>query len=143
VARPDLWWVWRSMKQRCHNPRNNGYPGYGGRGIRVCDRWRHSFSKFADDVGPRPSKDHQLERINNDGDYAPGNCVWATRTRQSRNRRTTKFLTWNGVTKSVPDWAEEIGIRQDTLYQRLASGWSTERALQTPLMVQPKRKRAA
>lgn len=79
--------LWRAIIQRCHNPRNTEYRNYGGRGIRVCDEWRNSFERFFADVGPKPSPELTFDRINNDGNYEPGNVRWATRTEQMRNTR--------------------------------------------------------
>lgn len=82
------WWAWCAMRQRCYNPRNKGYPYYGARGIRVCDRWLESFENFYADMGPRPSPEHSIDRFpNNDGDYKTGNCRWATKSEQAYNRR--------------------------------------------------------
>ncbi len=81
--------VWCMMKQRCGNPRNAKYARYGGRGIRVCERWASSFEDFIADMGPRPSGEHSIDRVDNDGNYEPGNCRWATRTEQGHNRHTS------------------------------------------------------
>lgn len=91
-----LYSTWRGMIRRCHDPRTSAFDGYGGRGIRVCDRWRHSFETFLSDVGPRPSPKHSIDRFpDNDGNYEPGNVRWATPKEQSNNRRTVgRLSTW-------------------------------------------------
>lgn len=85
-------WAWAGMLGRCYNIKNKDYANYGGRGITVCDRWRHSYVAFLDDVGRKPSNKHSLDRIDNNGSYSPTNCRWATRTVQSRNRRTARAM---------------------------------------------------
>lgn len=118
------------MKSRCYNPKNIRYANYGARGIKVCDEWIHSFSTFLSDVGKRPSPNHSIDRINNDGDYELGNIRWATRKEQALNRSSNRFLTYEGKTKHLGIWAEELGIKRTTLTQRLnAYGWSIEKAL--------------
>lgn len=85
--------TWQAMKHRCLNPNTRSYPDYGARGIRVAPVWAASFARFLADVGPRPTLAHRLDRIDNDGNYEPGNCQWATITQQNRNRRTARKLT--------------------------------------------------
>lgn len=84
---------WAGMKQRCLNPRNSNYPYYGGRGVSICETWKKSFSAFLADMGPRPSENHSLDRIDNNGDYCPNNCRWATKAEQSNNTRKVNELT--------------------------------------------------
>ena len=78
---------WCSMKKRCYNPNISDFKNYGGRGIKVCDRWRDSFDNFYEDMGPKPTPDHQIDRIDNDGNYEPGNCRWTTRSENQHNKR--------------------------------------------------------
>src|SRR5439155_22259912 len=102
-------------------------PRYGGRGIRVCDRWR-SFDSFLRDVGFRPAPEMSLERLDNDGDYGPGNCAWASSKVQARNRRSTRRIA--GV--SLGELAEQSGIGYPTLQSRLDRGWPVDRATTVP-----------
>jgi hypothetical protein len=115
--------IWLSMKQRCYNPKNHNYPNYGGRGIVMCDAW-HDFAVFRHDVGPRPSPDHSLDRINNFVGYEPGNVRWATSKQQTRNMRKTCFLTVNGERRSISEWAERTGLRRATIYRRIKAKWA-------------------
>lgn len=125
--------VWDGMKDRCYKPNTVGYEHYGGRGIKVCDRWRESFQAFYEDMGPRPSPEHQLDRIDNDGNYEPGNCRWATRGEQRRNRKDTRMLTFRGETMCLTDWAKRFGMSKGVLRDRIARGMSVEEALMTPV----------
>ena len=123
--------VWCLMKQRCLNPNNKSYPNYGGRGIQVCDRWLE-FANFYEDMG-KPSDGMTLERIDNNGNYDPTNCKWATRKEQSNNQQHTRLIEFNGETYSVSEWARKLGLSQATLNSRLNRyGWSISRALTTP-----------
>ena len=109
MARHELYDVWCSMVQRCHNPECEAFPGYGGRGITVCLEWRLSVAKFIEDMGPRP-KGTEIERIDNNKGYYPGNCRWATRIEQCNNKRNNRVITWKGKTQSASQWAKELGI---------------------------------
>lgn len=122
---------WLSMKQRCLNPRDTNYAKYGGRGVKVCDRWRESFETFLADMGEMPDG-CTLDRKDTNGDYEPDNCQWANRKAQTRNRRNTKRLTVNGETKTLGEWADLTGMNYHTLSYRLRRGWSPEQALTTP-----------
>lgn len=121
--------IWQHIRGRTENPNNPSYERYGGRGIKVCSRWRHSFVNFLADMGECPSNEHSIDRIDNDGHYIPGNCQWATRSVQQRNKRTTKLYTYNGKTQCASDWADEFGLPLEVIRNRLSSGWSIERAL--------------
>jgi hypothetical protein len=125
--------IWNLMIQRCTNPGNGNYHYYGGRGIRVCDRWRESFGDFLADIGRAPSPGHTIDRIDNDGDYEPGNCRWATQSQQARNTRANHFVTHRGRTQTVIEWCEETGIKKNCLLTRLRRGWSAEKALTAPV----------
>lgn len=119
--------IWCCMKARCHNKHDSGYHNYGGRGITVCGRWKDSFVNFYNDMGPKP-KGMSLDRINNDGNYEPGNCRWATIREQANNTRVNRFVTVGEVTKTVAEWARLLGINYHTLYSRLyVSGWDASK----------------
>lgn len=121
---------WQSMRSRCCDPKNDRFKDYGGRGIRVCDRWQ-KFEAFLADMGPRP-RGTSLERLENDGHYEPVNCVWATRIEQARNTRRCRVLAFRGESLPVAAWAERLGIHQATIGARLKRGWSVDGALSTP-----------
>lgn len=126
--------AWKAMQQRCCNSNLPGYKNYGGRGISVCTRWSKSFEHFLEDMGKRPSKKHSVDRINNDANYEPSNCRWATGLEQANNRRKrpdTRMLEAFGQCKSIRAWALEKGIPYNTLFIRISRGWEIERALTT------------
>jgi len=127
--------IWKGMKKRCYHPRARGYHNYGGRGVKVYERWLHSFKAFFEDMGSRPSPEHQIDRIDGDGDYEPGNCRWVTRGEQNRNRKDNRFLEFRGERLCLADWAKRFGIRKGTLHDRLARGLSVEEALTIPVRV--------
>lgn len=119
---------WTDMKTRCLNPNSTSYSGYGGRGISICDRWADSFEAFLSDMGPKPTPDHSIDRIDNDGNYEPANCRWATRIEQARNRRNFREtagvieIEINGVVKPLVDWCEEYECKPKTAYLRFKNG---------------------
>ena len=124
--------AWANMKCRCTNEKHSQYQDYGGRGITVCDRW-DDFDAFFEDMG-HPPPGLSLDRIDNDGNYEPTNCRWATIMTQVNNqrvRKNTHFVTYEGTTLSLSDWARLIRMPQSTLDSRISRGWSTERALFT------------
>lgn len=124
---------WRAMLARCNNPKAAGYENYGGRGIKVCDRWANDFAAFLADMGERPSLDHSLDKIDNDGDYKPVNCRWATTLEQNQKKRSLVMMTIDGETLCLAEWARRSGIPEATLRARVAvRGWDHERAVKTP-----------
>lgn len=132
MSRSGVYMVWAAMKARCSNRRNRFYPEYGGRGIKVCRRWMDSFESFIDDMGDRPPG-MTIDRIDNNGDYCPANCRWATQSENARNRRSTRMLSHGGRSMCVSDWADATGISKRTILARLRYGWSIERTLTSPV----------
>lgn len=123
---------WQGMKSRCNNNRHHAYSDYGGRGISVHPDWdnpENGFQKFYDYMGPKPTPEHEIERDNVNGNYEPGNVRWATVDEQARNKRNNVSVTYNGKTQCLAAWAEELGIKDGTLRDRLQRGWSVEKAL--------------
>lgn len=134
---------WCHVKDRCTNPRAKKFPSYGGRGIKVCERWLKSFEAFFADMGQRPSPQHSIDRINNDGNYEPGNCRWATKKEQSRNQRTSVFFEHDGQRKTLGEWAEHFGVGISTASQRWRRGYSFHEVFQKHhLPKRPMRKQA-
>lgn len=135
--------TWSSMIQRCTNQRLPCYPHYGGRGITVCDRWRGKggFENFLADMGPRPMG-MSLDRINNDGNYEPGNCRWATQRQQMSNMRRNRHIEIGGVTKTIAEWAAESVVSYHTFQYRIIRGWDPALALVTPNVKGQKRFRS-
>jgi hypothetical protein len=128
----ELHSVWWSMHVRCYNTSNKRFARYGGRGITVCDRWK-SFENFLQDMGERPSVKHSIDRINNDGNYCPENCRWATNKEQGNNTSKTRLVCYEGELLSITQLAEKHGILVGTLWARLKRGMELEQAIKTPL----------
>lgn len=123
--------TWMNMIRRCTDERATHYKEYGGRGIGVCDRWR-VFENFIFDMGIQPDF-MTIERIDNNGNYTPENCIWKTKKEQANNRRSNRNITFNCVTKTLSEWAETTGIKRETISYRLKKGWPIERALNPDL----------
>jgi hypothetical protein len=131
--------AWSQMKDRCANPNRPDWKNYGGRGIRVCERWIGSFENFLVDMGRRPGPQYSIDRIANNGHYEPENCRWATKTDQARNNRRNRLLTYNGETLLLTDWARKLGIGVSGLHARLRK-MSVEDALSRPISRAGRRK---
>lgn len=129
--------AWSSMKKRCLNPRHGVYARYGARGITVCERWIGDFPAFLSDMGPRPSADHSLERVDNNLGYSPSNCEWRSRHAQNRNRRNTVFVRIDGRDLPLAEAAEMASLPYGTVWRRVTRfGWPIERALsQAPRVI--------
>lgn len=129
----NIYHSWQDMIFRCNNLKGKDYSNYGQRGIKVCDRWL-KFENFLKDMGEPLTKKHSLDRINNDGDYCPDNCRWATRKQQGRNRRNNNLITAFGKTQCLSAWSEEFNISWETLYARIYRyNWSIHKALTIPV----------
>jgi hypothetical protein len=123
---------WGAMKSRVLNPNDHAYPRYGGRGIGICEEWQSSFEAFLRDMGAKPGPGYSLERRDNNGDYCPANCCWATVPEQLDNRRITVTLEHDGVVKPLAEWARISGVSRNRLAARLRAGWPVDRALSAP-----------
>jgi len=119
--------AWDAMRQRCTNPKVAMYPYYGGRGITYCSQW-DNFKVFFEDMDPRPAG-ASLERLDNDGPYAPHNCRWADKFTQGSNMRSNRNLTYCGETRTIAEWSRELSIPYNTIWSRLRLGWTTKEAL--------------
>lgn len=127
-SRTKEYQAWIHIKMRCNNPSYARFKDYGGRGISVCDRWL-SYNNFLSDMGRAPSTKHTIDRINNDGNYEPNNCRWATWSQQHSNKRGLRKITYKGESKTVAEWARGLGVHKGTILYRLNKGWDADRAV--------------
>lgn len=132
-----LYYIWSAMKARCNQSKHHGYKDYGGRGIHVCDEWFNSFEAFAEwSINNGYEENLSIDRIDNDGNYCPENCRWATRIQQENNKRKTLKYTYNGETKGLAEWCHEYGLNYNTTYQRLfVLGHPFEEVINLPVNV--------
>lgn len=128
MSRTPTYRAWEKMRRRCHDPKYERYGDWGGRGIKVCDEWRASFAAFLAYMGEKPPG-LMLDRIDNDGNYEPGNCRWATRSEQMRNQRRTVWVEHRGRRVKLADLCDELGLKRWVVYARLKIGWSLDRAI--------------
>lgn len=130
-SRTRMYNIWKAVKRRCYNKNVNEYVNYGGRGIKMCDKWRNEFMSFYDwSMNNGYTDNSTIDRINNNGNYEPNNCRWVDRTYQSRNRRNNIEFTYNGETHCLSEWCEILCLNYSTIKSRLRYGWSIERALE-------------
>lgn len=133
-GRPGWYRSWYNMLSRCYAKSHEAYPNYGGRGITVCDEWRHNsaaFGRWALSHGWRPGL--YLDRIDNDKGYYPENCRWLTPAQSNRNRSCCRYITIGGVKGTLSQWAAFAGIHPSTLASRLNAGWDVQKAVNTPV----------
>lgn len=127
--------IWSTMINRCYCTTSNSYKRYGARGIEICDEWKNDFLSFYEwSINNGYRDDLSIDRINNDGNYEPINCRWVDKKTQSNNRSTNHYLTYKGETKTIAEWSEIFDLKHSTISRRIKSGWSTEMALETPLI---------
>lgn len=130
-----LYYIWCSMKSRCNRPTDDAYERYGGRGISVCTEWMNSFESFRNwSLDNGYQEDLSIERVNNDGNYCPENCRWATAIEQANNRRSNRILTYNNETHTLAEWSRLTGLDRHVITDRIDKfNWSIEKALATPV----------
>ncbi|MBR6613181.1 MAG: hypothetical protein IKK84_00250 [Clostridia bacterium] len=130
LSKTKLCSIWRSMKGRCLNPKDQAYKNYGGRGVTICEEWSNNFVAFYNwAINNGYSEELSIDRIDNNGNYEPSNCRWATRKVQANNKRDNHYLIYNGKSQTISQWANELNIKPHTILRRLNLGWSVERAL--------------
>lgn len=134
LSKTPEYFVWHSVKTRCYDPNHIKFEHYGGRGVRVCERWlcKTGFENFIADMGPRPAGKYVIDRVDTNGDYCPENCKWNTRRESDRNKRNNRRIVYQGRDILIIDLADELGMSRGLLLYRLKSKWSLEEAINTP-----------
>lgn len=122
--------IWIQLKSRCYNENHEFYKDYGARGITVCDEWTNDFMAFYNDMGPRPSAHHSIDRRDNDKGYSKENCRWATAEEQQNNTRKNVLYKYKGIFKTLPAWCRELNLNFNKMRKRLELGWSIEEAFE-------------
>lgn len=133
LSHTRIYKIWRNMRSRCENPNATKYHLYGGKGIKVCEVWAQDFTEFYEWSMRNGYQEHlTIDRIDGNDDYKPSNCRWVDFKTQSNNTSSTRYLTYNGLTLPLSQWADKVGLKHKTLSERIRRGWSVERALTTP-----------
>lgn len=132
---PRDYMVWQGMIARCENPKGNRWKSYGGKGVKVCERWRHSFPAFIEDMGPRPTPRHTIDRIDSSGNYEKSNCKWSTPKEQARHFAKNRMITAFGEIHCVAEWAELKSLPYAGFRARILRGWDAEEAMTTPFKI--------
>lgn len=130
---------WCRMRSRCKYKKNDHYHLYGGRGITVCQRW-DSFLNFLKDMGTKPSPEYSIDRVDNNKNYEPSNCRWASPAEQQKNKRTVRRVTISGETKTVPEWCAIYGINRHSVDARVHRGWDIVDAIIKPVDIRRRKK---
>lgn len=134
LLRSRIYRIYRDMKDRCLNQNSSAYKDYGGRGIKICDEWKNDFLLFYNWAINNGYKETlTIDRINNNGNYEPSNCRWATILQQANNKRNCLYIEYNGERKTAEQWAKEYGLLGATLRNRIKKGWTAEKAITTPV----------
>ncbi len=133
LSREKIYSIWSDMKSRCKNPKNRNYKNYGGRGISICEDWNNPcvFFEWAFSHGYKDGL--SIDRIDNEKDYSPDNCRWATHKQQARNTRRNRLLTFKGETRCISEWAEITGMSKNVIKSRLNAGWKIENVFTVPI----------
>lgn len=129
---------WTGMINRCENPGATRFEHYGGRGIKICERWRENFKNFYEDMGPRPAPGYSVDRIDTNGDYEPNNCRWATPMEQSRNTRANRLVSVGGHTITLAEAIEKSPVAYKTALRRIIRGWDPVDAVTLPVQKRPR-----
>ena len=130
ITKHPYYETWRNMKQRCSNKNRKDYKNYGGKGVKVCNKWKNDFQQFCLDMGTRPDG-YLLDRIDYNGNYEPKNCRWVSVAKSSRNKSTNNWIDFNGTTNTIGDWSKKLGGHKSLIRTRLKQGWSIEKAITT------------
>lgn len=132
ITKHPLYNIWNTIKNRCYNSKYSQFKNYGAKGIKMSDVWRYNFAKFVEDIGQRPSKKHQIDRIDNTGNYTLDNCRWSTSRENCRNKSTNKHIFYEGEKLLYCQWSEKLGLHRSTVGRRIKNGWTEKDAVTTP-----------